>query len=220
MICDCMTAHGIRYIDEAKDGRMNAKDYAQALDGDVTDTLNYYNLCHEDVIFQHNNDPKHTAKITKNYLHDEKKYTVLPWQVQYPDLNPIGHIRKQLRLKLAKYKQWARGAHGSNWHWPSNYCCVAHSPCFLSAGGRATVLNSLILSRLLHVLRVTAVTTRVFCANQVCHDIVLMPSNVSQDQPSEYVSFSLIRWPSSSWSRNTIRRVPDALVNTILEIHS
>lgn len=102
MIWGCMTAQGVAYIGEVKDGRMNAKDYARALDGDLTNTLNYYNPCHEDFIFQHNNDPKHTAKITKNYLHDEKKHTVLPWPIQSPDLNPIEYIRRQLKLKLAR----------------------------------------------------------------------------------------------------------------------
>ncbi|ORE10161.1 hypothetical protein BCV72DRAFT_333161 [Rhizopus microsporus var. microsporus] len=35
----------------------------------------------------------------------------------------------------------------------------------------------------------------VLYANQVRHVIVIMPSNVSQDQPSEYMSSSLTRWP-------------------------
>ncbi|CEG67184.1 hypothetical protein RMATCC62417_03650 [Rhizopus microsporus] len=75
------------------------------------DTLNYYNLRNEDFIFQHDNDPKHTAKVTKKYLHEQKKYTVLPWPAQSPDLNPIEHIWRHLKLKLALYEQRARGVH-------------------------------------------------------------------------------------------------------------
>ncbi|CEJ04177.1 hypothetical protein RMCBS344292_18144 [Rhizopus microsporus] len=79
MVWGCMTAHGIGYICEVYNGRMNVEDYIRILDGDLTDTLNYYNLCNEDLIFQYDNDPRHTAKVTKNYLHEQKKYTVPSW---------------------------------------------------------------------------------------------------------------------------------------------
>ncbi|ORE23515.1 hypothetical protein BCV71DRAFT_269714 [Rhizopus microsporus] len=61
---------------EVYNGRMNAEDYIRILDGDLTGTLNYHNLRNEDLIFQHDNDPRHTAKVTKKYLHEQKKYTV------------------------------------------------------------------------------------------------------------------------------------------------
>ncbi|CEI94556.1 hypothetical protein RMCBS344292_08765 [Rhizopus microsporus] len=111
MVWGCMTAHGIGYICEVYDGRMNADDYVRILDGDLTDTLNYYSLRNKDFIFQHDDDPKHTANVTKKYLYEQKKYTVLPWQAQSPDFNPIEHIWRHLKLKLAVYKQSARGVH-------------------------------------------------------------------------------------------------------------
>ena len=40
------------------------------------------------MIFQQDNDPKHTSKLAKNFLADES-YTLLEWPPQSPDLNPI-----------------------------------------------------------------------------------------------------------------------------------
>ncbi|KAG1410032.1 hypothetical protein G6F60_000153 [Rhizopus arrhizus] len=97
----CMTSHGVGYICEIYDGRMTVSDYVLILKIELADTLDYYRLGDGDFIFQHDNDPKHTAKITTTYLKEEAKYPVLPWPSQLPDLNPIKHIWRHLKLKLA-----------------------------------------------------------------------------------------------------------------------
>lgn len=50
-------------------------------------------------IFQHDNDPKHTARSVKSYL-NEATVSVLEWPPQSPDLNPIenlwSHVERQM----------------------------------------------------------------------------------------------------------------------------
>ena len=41
--------------------------------------------------FQHDNDPKHTAKAPKEWL-KKKHIKVLEWPSQSPDLNPIKNL--------------------------------------------------------------------------------------------------------------------------------
>ncbi|KAK3549455.1 hypothetical protein QTP86_001458 [Hemibagrus guttatus] len=52
-------------------------------------------------VFQHDNDPKHTAQATKEWLR-KKHFKVLEWSNQSSDLNPIENIWRELKICVAQ----------------------------------------------------------------------------------------------------------------------
>jgi hypothetical protein len=65
MVWSCFTAKGVEYITRI-DGGLNAELYVNILQDELMETLNEYGYKKEDIVFQQDNDPKHTSRLAKN----------------------------------------------------------------------------------------------------------------------------------------------------------
>src|SRR4051812_41362003 len=102
MIWGCLTAKGPGYMTKIDNG-LDADLYCSILSSELMDIICWYELDKSKIIFQHDQDPKHTAKKTKKWL-EESSLLVLDWLAQSPDMNPIKHMWNELKQQLAAYE--------------------------------------------------------------------------------------------------------------------
>ena len=71
-----MTWEGVGFASKI-DGRMDGDLYLQILKDELQKTLEYYSLNPSDIIFQQDNDPKHTCRLVKNWLEEQEFRTMV-----------------------------------------------------------------------------------------------------------------------------------------------
>ncbi len=118
----CMAASGtgsLVFIDDVtadKSSRMNSEVFRAILSAHIQP--NASELIGRRFTVQMDNDPKHTAKATKEFLKG-KKWTVMQWPSQSPDLNPIEHafhlLKTKLKGKCPKNKQELKTVAAEAW---------------------------------------------------------------------------------------------------------
>jgi len=98
MVWGCITYRGVGKL-VFVDGRMNAIQFIEILSSGLAATANLRHYDLGDVILQQDNDPKHNARITQEWIEDNN-INLLPWPSCSPDMNIIEHVWNDVNNRI------------------------------------------------------------------------------------------------------------------------